>query len=41
MLAAQTGVEQQVLPRWEDAAKAIDPAMTATDLKDFVARQSL
>ena len=32
--AARTG------PSWADAAKAIDPNMTAADLQDFVARRS-
>lgn len=27
------------LPSWEQAAKAIDPTMTAADLQDFVARR--
>ncbi len=31
---------KRTLPTWEQAAKAIDPKMTAADLQDFVARRS-
>jgi hypothetical protein len=36
---AQYTAVQNTLPSWEDAAKAIDPKMTAADLQDFVARR--
>jgi hypothetical protein len=37
---AQYEATRRSLPSWEDAAKAIDPKMTAKDLQDFVSRRS-